>query len=45
MDAGLPSAFSLTEKVYDRLSSFKSKDSILYSVVVSKLISRNAKAG
>lgn len=44
-DAGLPSAYELTQQVYDRLVSAKSNDAVLYAVVVAKLIARNAKNG
>jgi hypothetical protein len=45
MDANLPNAYRLTREVYSRLSDGKSQDAILYAVVVSKLIARNAKNG
>lgn len=44
-DAGLPDAFELTERVYDRLVEARSNDAVLYAVVVAKLIARNAKNG
>ena len=45
MDAGLPNTYKLTREVYSRLADSKSKDAVLYAVVVSKLIARNAKKG
>lgn len=44
-DAGLPDAYELTRKVYEKLIQSKSDDAVLYAVVVAKLIARNAKNG
>jgi len=45
VDAGLPSAFQLTEDIYSQLKKSKSEQSILFGIVVAKLIARNAKQG
>lgn len=45
MDAGLPNAFDLTQRVYDNLGSHSGESKRLYGFVVAKLLTRQSRLG
>ncbi|WP_340588496.1 SIR2 family protein [Erythrobacter alti] len=46
VDAGIPTAINLTEKIYDKLQRFRgTSEAQLYGFVVAKILTRNARLG